>query len=382
MKEENLLKSDNRSLITQSPQRQMRPVDYVYQFYCKQIYTQNVTFERLQEETTYLNLQKFMYFCRDFGLKDRQYLVELFKKTTLRNLDLQQFEQVLSQIATHMGMPTHEFYQQIGLGTLNDAKRKAKLVRKPFNSKDESRVDNVKYHFKLYNPSVSDQEELKHILDQRRQEKELKQLMEKDKKEVIKLKQEFKFHNPQQLVEMHPDKRHIIERIAKQSTRRYEKSLIQPESVNWEGVEKAHVDNHIIRALLEDKEDDDFLAEYKLSVNKQVQQQVQQAQPLKKRSMSEYDAVRMDKALAKQTKQQHQTNQNNAPYINVKSKFEKQSFTQNVNNEMKYSKNHKKLNISQIRNQYKDNQNDQIRKELQVLDQLIKQQKDKSQRLK
>ena len=70
---------------------------------------------------------------------------------------------------------------------------------------------------------------------------------------------------------MHPDKRHIIEKIAKASTRRYEKSLIQqPESVNWEGVEKAHVDNHIIRALLEDQEEDDFLAEYKLSVNKQT----------------------------------------------------------------------------------------------------------------
>ncbi|CAD8207570.1 unnamed protein product [Paramecium octaurelia] len=257
----------------------------VFDFYCKQQYIQGqfASFERQQYEATIFTIGKWMHFCRDFQVKiNSSRLLELFKKQAKnsKELDFDQFIQLLNVLAGEEGIDCGSYQTNLGLDSWKVCVQKMKTFQRPFQMKGQfERIKDIKYQFKIYHPEVKNDEQIKQILLQRKQQNEQLKLIERKKKAFYKLQFELKHYTKSQLLLKYPTLKELIEKLPDPSkTKTYQTYSSQTkehdQSVNisqqmqsaltWENLNNFPLATDFINDLMEQEGDDDdqYLKEY------------------------------------------------------------------------------------------------------------------------
>ncbi|CAD8107650.1 unnamed protein product [Paramecium sonneborni] len=284
----------------------------VFDFYCKQQYVQgqHATFERQQYEASIFTIGKWMHFCKDFQIKAKnQRILELFKKyaKNQKELNYESFIQLLNMIAIEQGYDQEQFIVNLGLDNWKLCQQKMKPFQKPFQMRDqEERIKEVKYEYKIFHPNVKDDEQIKQILQQRKEQSEYIKQLERERKAYYKLQFELKHSTKSQLIQKYPNMINLIEKLpnpSKPTTCSYmnrskinsQNALEQKKSgLTWESLNNLPLAQDFVRNLVDDEEDQ-FLQEYQLnskqsSVNRHKPLQIQQIDR-QKRSFSDYNKV-------------------------------------------------------------------------------------------
>ncbi|CAD8096825.1 unnamed protein product [Paramecium primaurelia] len=337
----------------------------VFDFYCKQQYVQgqHATFERQQYEASIFTVGKWMHFCKDFQIKAKnQRILELFKKyaKNQKELNYDQFIQLLNMLAIEEGQDQEQFIVSLGLDNWKLCQQKMKPFQKPFQMRDkDERIKEVKYEYKIFHPDVKDDEQIKQILLQRKEQNEYQKQIEREKKAFNKLQFELKHSTKSQLIEKYPNLIHLIERLpnpSKPTTCSYmNRSKIKSQHVleqkksglTWESLNNLPIAQDFVRNLVDDEEDQ-FLQEYQLN-SKQVsvnryQPQIIQKIDREQRSFSDYNKIqpKINLSYDQIPKSQNQNNQqliilNEKQGVKVKAllqnldqSFQKQNITHNI----------------------------------------------------
>ncbi|CAD8111042.1 unnamed protein product [Paramecium primaurelia] len=255
----------------------------VFDFYCKQQYVQGqfASFERQQYEASIFTIGKWMHFCRDFQVKcNSARLLELFKKQAKhsKELDFDQFIQLLNVLAIEQEVDFGQYQSNLGLDNWKVCVSKMKTFQRPFQMKDQyERIKDIKYQFKIYNPEVKNDEQIKQILLQRKQQNEQLKLIERKKKAFYKLQFELKHFTKSQLLSKYPTLQELIEKLPDPS-----KSKIQSNSnkeqdqnsnisqqmqsaITWENLNYLPLAKDFLTDLMEQEQEDDddqYLKEY------------------------------------------------------------------------------------------------------------------------
>ncbi|CAD8108134.1 unnamed protein product [Paramecium sonneborni] len=282
----------------------------VFDFYCKQQYVQgqHATFERQQYEASIFTVGKWMHFCKDFQIKAKNHrILELFKKyaKNQKELNYESFIQLLNMVAIEQGQDQEQFIVNVGLDNWKLCQQKMKSFQKPFQMRDkEERIKEVKYEYKIFHPNVKDDEQIKQILQQRKEQSEYLKQQERERKAFYKLQFELKHSTKSQLIQKYPNMINLIEKLpnpSKPTTCSYMnrskikslKVLEQKKShLTWESLNNLPVASDLVKNLVDDEEDH-FLQEYQLnnkqsSVDRNKNLQIQYVDR-EKRSISSYE---------------------------------------------------------------------------------------------
>ncbi|CAD8188672.1 unnamed protein product [Paramecium octaurelia] len=307
----------------------------VFDFYCKQQYVQgqHATFERQQHEASIFTIGKWMHFCKDFQIKAKnQRMLELFKKyaKNQKELNYDQFIQLINMLAIEEGQDQEQFIISLGLDNWKLCQQKMKPFQKPFQMRDkDQRIKEVKYEYKIFHPDVKDDEQIKQILLQRKEQNEYQKQIERERKMFTKLQFELKHLTKQQLIEKYPNMIHLIDKLpnpSKPTTCSYmNRTKIKSQHVleqkksglTWESLNNMPIAQDFVKNLVDDEEDQ-FLQEYQfnskqVSVNR-YQPQVIQVIDREKRSLSDYNKIQPKINLSYDQIPKIQ-NQNNQPLI-------------------------------------------------------------------
>ncbi|CAD8148838.1 unnamed protein product [Paramecium octaurelia] len=265
----------------------------IYSFYSKQAITTNKynTFEKLQQLSNIMILQKFMFFCRDFDLIDLEInndlilklggkiddvtnkkknqfkfnhkqnfiltkfnLVEVYKKNANSQMELtkENFQIVIIKIAQLIFPDQNELlYEYLGLNNPKQYRKKMQIIGKPFNSKEQGEVltQEKLYERKIYLPPKP------------------KLRVESVKKERLVIEQQFPKVN--------------LTQRCKRNFKQIETALKDGNGLNWSDLDdlQSHFDpkKFILEQDLSDKEDDYYLQEYSKhgqSLKKKIQDQM------------------------------------------------------------------------------------------------------------
>ncbi|CAD8117605.1 unnamed protein product [Paramecium sonneborni] len=285
----------------------------VFEFYSKQQYIQGqyATFERQQYESSIFTVGKWMHFCRDFLIKiNHSKLLELFKKKAKnsKELNFDQFIQLLNLLAEEEGINFDQYQNNLGLDNWKLCVQKMKTFQKPFQMKDKTeRITDVKYQFKIYHPEVKDDQQIKQILLQRKQQNEQIKLIERKKKVFNKLQFEQKHFTKSQLLSKYPNLTELIEKLPNPSKHKFsqydykeqEKSFNgsqkRQSSLTWESLNQLPLATDFLKDLMDDQDNEDqYLQEYYKSQNKIIQDNsVQRVQnERQKRSISDHKQIK------------------------------------------------------------------------------------------
>ncbi|CAK66738.1 unnamed protein product (macronuclear) [Paramecium tetraurelia] len=254
----------------------------VFDFYCKQQYIQGqfASFERQQYEASIFTIGKWMHFCRDFQVKiNSSRLLELFKKQAKnsKELDFDQFIQLLNVLAVEEGHDCGQYQANLGLDNWKVCVSKMKTFQRPFQMKEQSeRIKDIKYQFKIYHPEVKNDEQIKQILLQRKQQNEQLKLIERKKKAFYKLQFELKHYTKSQLLIKYPTLKELIEKLPDPSktktlssqTKEHDQSVNisqqMQSALTWENLNHFPLATDFINDLMEQEgeDDDQYLKEY------------------------------------------------------------------------------------------------------------------------
>ncbi|CAK93279.1 unnamed protein product (macronuclear) [Paramecium tetraurelia] len=296
----------------------------IYSFYSKQAITTNKynTFEKLQQLSNIMILQKFMFFCRDFELIDLEInndlilnlggkiddltnkkknqfkfnhkqnfiltkfnLVEVYKKNANSQMELtkENFQIVIIKIAQLIFPDQNELlYEYLGLNNPRLYRKKMQIIGKPFNSKEQGEVltQEKLYERKIYLPPKP------------------KLRVESVKKERLVIEQQFPKVN--------------LTQRCKRNFKQMESALKDGNGINWSDLDdlQSHFDpkKFILEQDLSDKEDDYYLQEYSKhgqSLKKKIQDQMmnQKELQIKIPQISIYSNI-----LSSNHKQDHKSN--------------------------------------------------------------------------
>ncbi|CAD8068318.1 unnamed protein product [Paramecium sonneborni] len=266
----------------------------IYLFYSKQAITTNKynTFDKLQQLSSIMILQKFMFFCKDFQLIDLEItqelilklggkmdeltfkkkknqfkfnhkknfivtkfnLVEVYKKNANPQMELsnENFQIVIIKLAQLIFPNQNElFYEYLSLNNPKEYRKKMQIIGKPFNSKEQNEVltQEKLYERKIYLPPKP------------------KLRVESVKKERKSLELQFPKVN---LTTRCKKKNKLNETVDKEGS-----------GINWDDLDdlQQHFDpkKFILEQDLSDKEDDYYLQEYSkhgYSLKKKIQDQM------------------------------------------------------------------------------------------------------------
>ncbi|CAK57837.1 unnamed protein product (macronuclear) [Paramecium tetraurelia] len=254
----------------------------VFDFYCKQQYVpgQFATFDRQQYEATVFTVGNWMHFCRDFQVKiNTSKLLELFKRQAKnsKELNFDQFVQLLNILAGEEGTNCGQYLTSLGLDNWKACVQKMKTFQRPFQMQDQAeRIKDIKYQFKIYHPEVKNDEQIKQILLQRKQQNEQLKLIERKKKAFYKLQFELKHFTKSQLLIKYPALKELIEKLPDPSKPKTFSIKEQDQSFNvssqqrhtgltWESLNQLPMVTDFLQDLMEEQEqeeDDLYLKEY------------------------------------------------------------------------------------------------------------------------
>ncbi|CAD8118170.1 unnamed protein product [Paramecium sonneborni] len=261
-----------------------------------------------------------MHFCRDFLIKTNpSKLLELFKKQAKnsKELNFDQFVQLLNRLATEDSIDSAQYQINLGLDNWKICQSKMKTLQRPFQMTDQTeRIKDIKYQFKIFHPEVKNDEQIKQILLQRKQQNEQIKLIERNKKILYKLQFELKHYTKSQLLEKYPKFAELIEKLPdptqqktfqfnqKDQESSFNASQQIQSAITWESLNQLPLATDFLKDLMEEQEEDDFyLQEYqekkyplalkknkiiKYNGNQDVQTYLNERQ---KRSVSEHQKI-------------------------------------------------------------------------------------------
>ncbi|CAD8184435.1 unnamed protein product [Paramecium octaurelia] len=221
-----------------------------------------------------------MHFCRDFQVKiNTSKLLDLFKKQARNSKELHfdQFVQLLNILAGEEGTNCGQYQTNLGLDNWKVCVLKMKTFQRPFQMKDQAeRIKDIKYQFKIYHPEVKNDEQIKQILLQRKQQNEQLKLIERKKKAFYKLQFELKHFTKSQLLIKYPALKELIEKLPDPSKpkscsiKEQDQSLSslqqRQSGLTWESLNQLPVGTDFLQDLMEEQEqeeeDDLYLKEY------------------------------------------------------------------------------------------------------------------------
>ncbi|CAD8089219.1 unnamed protein product [Paramecium sonneborni] len=286
--------SQEQSQSKQLEKQMVENLKEIYLFYSKQAITTNKyqTFDKLQQLSSIMILQKFMFFCKDFQLIDLEItkelilklggkineltfkknqnqfkfnhkknfivtkfnLVEIYKKNANSQMELsnENFQMVIIKLAQLIFPEQNELmYEYLSLNNPKGYRQKMQIIGRPFYSKEQQEIltQEKLYERKIYLPSKP------------------KVRVESVKKERLSLEVEF----PKVNLTSRCKKKYKLN-----ETRDKEGS-----GINWDDLDdlQQHFDpkQFILEQDLSDKEDDYYLSEYSKhgqSLKKKIQDQM------------------------------------------------------------------------------------------------------------
>ncbi|CAD8206507.1 unnamed protein product [Paramecium pentaurelia] len=153
--------------------------------------------------------------------------------------------------------------------------QKMKTFQRPFQMKDKTeRIKDIKYQFKIYHPDVKNDEQIKQILLQRKQQNEQQKLIERKKKAFYKLQFELKHFTKSQLLTKYPNLTELIEKLPdpqkpkscqfKEQDQSLNVSQERQSGLTWESLNKLPLVTDFLKDLMDqqEEEDDIYLQEY------------------------------------------------------------------------------------------------------------------------